>query len=261
MAISHKVITTDFYEDLGYPKSLLLDGILSHGYEFPTLSYDAVDSKVPLPFIWMRSVGSSANGFAFECFMDEIAYEIKSDPLDLRLSYLKNEPRFVRLLEKLAELTSWRINLRPNHGKGISVLRLRNSVVGHVAAVSKSEDGGIKLDKITVVIDCGIVINPDIVRQQVEGATIMGLSSSFKKEITISDGKVDQENYDTYPILSISETPEIEVHIIDSSEEPGGVGEVGMPGVAPAVVNAIFDLTGHRIRKLPYDLTRDYPVG
>jgi isoquinoline 1-oxidoreductase beta subunit len=143
----------------------------------------------------------------------------------------------------------------------MAVLRLRNSIIGHVAEVSKSEDGGIKLEKITAVIDCGIVVNPAIVRQQVEGAIIMGLSSSFKKEITISQGKVDQQNYDTYPVLSISETPKIEVNIMKNNEEPGGVGEVGMPGVAPAVVNAISDLTGHRIRKLPYDLTSAYPTG
>ena len=256
--VSHKVITTDFYEDLGYPKSLLLDGILSHAYEFPNLSYDAVDSKVPLPFIWMRSVGSSANGFALECFMDEIANEVKSDPLDIRISFLEKAPRFVKVLEKLAQLTSWRTPSQNDHGKGLAILSLRNSIIGHVAQVSALEGGGINLEKITAVIDCGIMINPDIVRQQVEGAIIMGLSSSFKKEITISHGKVDQQNFDTYPILRISETPEIEVHVMKNNEEPGGVGEVGMPGVAPAVANAIFDLTGYRIRKLPYDLSSSH---
>jgi isoquinoline 1-oxidoreductase beta subunit len=186
--------------------------------------------------------------------MDELAHELEIDPLDFRLQYLHNTPRFIGVLEELAKQSSWRNPNDSNRAKGMAILKLRDSIVGHVAEISRNEDSKITIDKITAVIDCGIVINPDIVRQQVEGAIVMGLSSSFKKEITISKGQVDQKNFDTYPILRFSECPDIDVHIIASKEDPGGVGEVGMPGAAPAVANAYFDLTGKRIRKLPFDL-------
>ena len=253
-ALSHKVISTDFYTALDYPVSALLDGILSHGYDFDNMSYDLVDSKVPIPFIWMRSVGSSGNGFAHECFIDELAHEVKTDPLDFRLNYLRNSPRFIGVLEELAIQSSWRDPTDFNEAKGMAILRLRDTIVGHVALLSRKESGSINLNRIIVVVDCGIVINPDIVKQQIEGGTVMGLSSSFKKEITIHKGKVNENNYDSYPIVRYSECPEIETHIISSTENPGGIGEVGMPGIAPAVLNAYFNLTGRRIRKLPFDL-------
>jgi isoquinoline 1-oxidoreductase beta subunit len=186
--------------------------------------------------------------------MDELAHEVETDPLDFRLKYLHNSPRFLGVLEELAKQSSWRDPTDSNEAKGMAILRLRDSIVGHVAVLSRKESGSINLDRIIVVVDCGIVINPDIVKQQIEGGTVMGLSSSFKKEITLNEGKVNENNYDSYPIVRYSECPEIETHIISSTENPGGIGEVGMSGVAPAVLNAYFNLTGKRIRKLPFDL-------
>ena len=255
-AFSHKVVTTDYYELLGYDADYdpPVSGIATHAYEFLNRSYDSVNSSVPIPYIWMRSTWVSANGFAHECFVDEVAHASGVDPLDFRLSYLRNAPRFVAVLEKLADLTDWRQAKKPGTGRGMAILRLRDSIIGHVAEVSRDEQNRIRIDKITAVIDCGVVIHPDTVKQQVEGATIMGLSSSFKKAITLTRGRVDQQNYDTFPILRYAESPDIEVHVMSSNEDPGGVGEVGMPGAAPSVANALFDLTGTRIRKLPYDL-------
>ena len=126
--------------------------------------------------------------------------------------------------------------------------------MGNVAQVSRDGNGKIRMDKITSVVDCGIAVNPDIVRQQIEGGIVMGLTASFKGEITLAKGKVEQSNFDNYDMLRFSECPEIEVHVMPSTEEPGGVGEVGMPPAAPAIANAIFDLTGKRIRKLPFEL-------
>lgn len=251
-AFGHKVVTTDYYA----PKhnKYILDGVITHAYDFPNLSYDAVNSKVPIPYIWMRGVWCSTNGFAQECFIDEVAHELGLDPLDFRLEHLKHASRFTAVLEELSKLTGWRTAKKPNTGKGIAILRLRDSIVGHVAELSHDENNRIVIDKITAVVDCGIVINPDIVKQQMEGAIVMGLSTSFKNEITISKGKVEQNNFDSYHILRYDECPQIEVHIMPSEEDPGGVGEVGMPGAAPAVANAFFDLTGKRIRKLPFDL-------
>jgi isoquinoline 1-oxidoreductase beta subunit len=253
-AFYHKVVTTDYYEEIPMDNHYILDGVITHAYDFPNLSYDSVNSKIPIPCIWMRGVWCATNGFAQESFIDEVAHELGLDPLDFRLEHLRHASRFIAVLEKLSKLTGWRTAKKPNTGKGIAILRLRDSIVGHVAELSHDENNRTVIDKITAVVDCGIVVNPDIVKQQMEGAIVMGLSTSFKNEITIVEGKVEQHNFDSYHLMRYDECPEIEVHIIPSKEEPGGIGEVGMPGAAPAVANALFNLTGKRIRKLPFDL-------
>jgi isoquinoline 1-oxidoreductase beta subunit len=254
VAFNHKVVTTDYYDLIGGDNPLNMEDLANHEYQFPNHSYDLVASQIPVPFIWMRAVWSCTNGYAQECFVDEMADEMGQDPLDFRLKYLGHLPRFAALLEKLSDLTAWKEVIKPNTGQGIAITKMRGTIVGNVAQVSRDKNGKIRIDKITSVVDCGIVVNPDIVRQQVEGAIIMGLTASFKGEITLAKGKVEQSNFDNYDMLRYPECPEIEVHVMPSSEEPGGIGEVGMPPAGPAVANAIFDLTGKRIRKLPFEL-------
>ncbi len=254
VAFKHKVVTTDYYDLVPFDNPIMMEDLANHEYQFPNFSYDLVDSQNPVPFIWMRGVWSCTNGYAQECFVDEMADEMSQDPLDFRLKYLRHVPRFTAILEKLSDLTGWKHVKKPNTGKGVAIINMRDTIVGNVAEVSRDERGKIRMDKITSVVDCGIVVNPDIVRQQVEGAIVMGLTASFKGEITLAKGKIEQSNFHNYDMLRFSECPDIEVHVMPSHEAPGGVGEVGMPAAAPAVANAIFDLTGMRIRKLPFDL-------
>ena len=254
VAFSHKVSTTDYYINMGFENKYIMDGI-HHAYEFANVSHDAVDSQVPIPYLWMRSVRSCMSGFAQESFIDEMAHAAGKDPMEFRLLYLKKAPRFIDVLNRLYELTNWGTSKGPGRGRGISIMTLRDSIIGQAAELSRNKEGKVRISKITAVVDCGVVINPDSAKQQIEGAIVMGLSSAFQTEITIENGKAVQNNYNSFIICRYSECPEIKVELISSKEDPGGLGEVGMPGAAPAVANALFDLTGKRIRKLPFDLT------
>lgn len=209
-----------------------------------------VDPGVPVT-IW-RSVGSSYNAFVVESFADELAQEAGMNPAAWRREFLAGRPRHLAVLERLVTESGWGTPA-PGRHRGMAVHEAFGSVTGQVAEVSV--DGGrIRVHRVTCVIDCGSVVNPDIVRQQMEGGILFGLTAALEGELTLRDGAIVEGNFDRYRMLRLGETPEIDVHIIDSDAEPGGVGEPGTPPIAPAVANAVFAATGQRLRELPLRL-------
>lgn len=221
------------------------DGI-SH-YSFSDIPLD-----VPIPVMWWRSVYASTNGFAFESFIDELAVEASKDPLDFRRQHL-GEERYQHLINKLEEVTGWK-SRKKNEGYGVAITECFSSIVGEVVKVSKAADGKLKIDKVWAVMDCGWYVNPDIIKAQVEGSIIMALGAATIHATHFMDGKAVEQNFNTYKMPRITDSPEIEIHIVDNEEKAGGVGEPGLPPFTPALTNAIFDLTGIRIRKLPFSL-------
>jgi len=197
-----------------------------------------------------RSVGASQNAFAVECFVDELAVAAGRDPLEFRLAALKHAPRHRAVLELAADEADWHRGMAKGKGYGIAVYHSYGSWVAQVAEVSARKDG-FKVERNVCAIDCGTVVNPDAVKAQVEGAIVFGLSAALHGEITLRDGAVRQSGFLDYPILRMRDTPEIEVHLVQSRAHPGGVGEPGVPPVAPAVANALFAATGRRARRLP----------
>lgn len=216
------------------------------------ISIQDVYFDTPLPIMWWRSVYASTNGFAYESFIDELALEAGKDPLDFRRKYLQDE-RCQRLIDKMEAVSGWK-DRRKNEGFGCAITECFASTVGQVVKVSKRAGGGIKIDKVWVVLDCGWYVNPDIIKAQVEGSVIMALGAATMHEITYKDGLAEQKNFYAYQMPRITDIPAIEVFIMENNEDAGGVGEPGLPPFSPALTNAIFDLTGKRIRKLPFSL-------
>ncbi|WP_462250720.1 xanthine dehydrogenase family protein molybdopterin-binding subunit [Ferruginibacter sp.] len=215
------------------------------------ISFSEVIFETPIPTMWWRSVYASTNGFAFESFMDELAVAAEKDPLELRRQYLKEE-RLHFLIDKLQEVSGWK-NKKKNAGYGAAITECFGGTVGQVVKISK-DNGRIKIDKVWAVIDCGWYVNPDTIKAQVEGAIVMALGAATIHEITFKDGLVEQKNFYAYPMPRINHVPPIEVYIMENTADAGGVGEPGLPAFAPALTNAIYDLTGKRIRKLPFSL-------
>jgi len=223
------------------------------GYFGSIPHYSFGDSPVesPVPVMWWRSVYASTNGFAFESFIDELSVLAAKDPLDFRRQHLGE--RYNLLIDKLEQVTNWKAR-KKNEGYGVAITECFSSIVGEVVKVSKTAEGKVKIDKVWAVMDCGWYVNPDIIKAQVEGSIIMALGAATKHETTFKDGKAVERNFDSYKMPRISETPEIEVYIMDNDEKAGGVGEPALPPFTPALTNAIFDLTSKRIRKLPFSL-------
>ena len=230
-----------------------IEGLVK-GYleSFPNYSFGDVPTDSPIPVMWWRSVYSSTNGFAYESFMDELAHAAGKDPLHFRRQHLWND-RYQALIDKLDEITKWKSRGK-NEGWGVAITECFGSTVGEVVKVSKNANGKVQIDKVTALVDCGWYVNPDIIRQQVEGAITMAIGAATIHETHFEDGMAVEKNFDKYKMPRINNIPEIEVHIMENNERPGGVGEPGLPPLAPALCNAIFDLTGKRIRKLPFNL-------
>ncbi|MDH4091200.1 MAG: xanthine dehydrogenase family protein molybdopterin-binding subunit [Cyclobacteriaceae bacterium] len=229
------------------------EGLLETYLEsLPNYSFGDIPLDAPVPVMWWRSVYSSTNGFAFESFMDELAISAGKDPLDFRRQHLWGG-RYQELLKKLEEVSGWKTRSK-NGGYGVAITECFSSIVGEVVKVSKKTDGKIKIDKVWAVMDCGWYVNPDIIRAQVEGSIIMALGAATVHATHFEDGKAVEQNFNTYKMPRITDTPEIEVHIMENEEKAGGAGEPGLPPFTPALTNAIFDLTGKRIRKLPFAL-------
>ena len=215
------------------------------------VSYALVNVGVPVGF-W-RSVGASQNVFVTECFFDEVARAAGKDPVALRRELLKDHPRHRAVLELAAQKAGWGTPLAAGHARGIAVAESFASFVAQVAEVS-IENGKVRVHRVVCAVDCGTVVNPNIVAAQMEGAIIFGLTAALKGEITLANGRVQQSNFNDYPLLRFDESPRIEVYIVPSTDPPGGVGEPGVPPIAPAVANAVYALTGTPVRKLPIRL-------
>jgi len=220
-------------------------------YGIPNLQVDLHTPKMAVPVLWWRSVGHSHNGFAVEAFFDELAHAGGQDPFELRRKLLANQPRMKALLELVAEKAKWGSPLPKGRGRGIATHFSFDSYVAQVAEVSVDTNGEVHVHKVVCGVDCGRVINPDSVIAQMQGGVVFGLSAALKDEITFENGRVQQRNFHDYQMVRMNEAPEIEVHIMPSTEPPTGVGEPGVPPVAPAVANAIFAATGKRVRRLP----------
>jgi isoquinoline 1-oxidoreductase beta subunit len=257
MAFQNKMAAQDMDHQSGgdntsYNGSTIESFLKPYFESIPHYNFADIPTESPIPVMWWRSVYASTNGFAYESFMDEVALAAGKDPLDFRRGLLR-EDRYQNLIDILEEKTGWKSRGK-NSGWGVAITECFGSIVGEAVKVSKKADGKLKLDKVVAIMDCGWYVNPDTIRQQVEGCIIMALGAATKHETHFEDGKAVEKNFDTYKMPRIQDIPEIEVHIVDNDEKAGGVGEPGLPPFAPALCNAIFDLTGKRIRKLPFVL-------
>ena len=228
------------------------EGVSDIAYDIPNILVDYQLVKSPIPLGFWRSVGASQNGFFSESFIDELAAAAKKDPYEFRRHLLAKSPRHLAVLNLAAEKAGWGNPLPKGVYRGIAMLRSFSTYVAEVAEVAvDSSRGRLKVQRVVCAVDCGRPVNPAVIEQQVMGAVIYGLTAGLKSEITIDKGRVVQTNFDDNPVVRMNEAPVVEVHIIQSTEGPTGMGEPAVPPVTPAVCNAIFAATGKRIRRLP----------
>ncbi|MCC6241414.1 MAG: xanthine dehydrogenase family protein molybdopterin-binding subunit [Gemmatimonadaceae bacterium] len=242
------------------PDRTIAEGTWDQPYEFAALRATQSRVHLPVPVGLWRSVGHSHQAFFLESFLDEIAVATKRDPVELRRGLLAHHERARRVLELAAERSGWGTSLAVRDdgqpcARGIALHESYGSIVAQVAEVSLSAERRTRVHRVVAAVDCGFVLNPNIVKQQIEGAVVMGLAAALSGEITFEQGRVQQSNFHDYPVLRFSECPIIETHLVPSLDEPKGIGEPGLPPIAPAVANALFALTGERLRSLPLRLT------
>ena len=230
--------------------AMALDGV-DIPYAIPNLRTERVEDDPGIPTGPWRSVGASQNAFVVESFVDELAGAAGKDPLAFRLELLAGSPRHRRVLELVAEKSGWGTPCPEDRHRGLAVYFSFGSWVAEVAEVSLLATGEVRVHRIVCAVDCGSVVNPDTVVSQMEGAIVYGLTAALKGEVTIRNGGVVQDSFRDYPLLAMAEMPTIDVHIVPSDEPPGGVGEPGLPPIAPAVANAVFAARGRRVRRLP----------
>ena len=228
-----------------------VEGAADLAYAVPNLYVDLHSPRPGVPVLWWRSVGHSHTAFVVESFIDELAHAAGKDPFEYRRALLGSQPRHKGVLELAAAKAGWGKPLPAGRARGIAVHASFGSFVAQVAEVSMSPRGQVKVHRVVAAVDCGQYVNPDTIAAQIEGGVAFGLSAALHGQITLKGGRVVQSNFHDYEVLRLNEMPEVEVHIQPSGEKPGGVGEPGVPPVAPAVANAIFALTGSRVRRLP----------
>jgi isoquinoline 1-oxidoreductase beta subunit len=231
-----------------------VDGAIDLAYSLPNKRVEYRRVEPPgVPTAFWRSVGPSHNVFVVESFVDELAAAAKRDPVAYRRALLDASPRARAVLDLVAEKAGWGAALPERVGRGVSLQTVVGSYMALVAEAEAAKDGSPRVRRVVCAIDCGSVVNPDTVRAQVQSAVIFGVTAALYGKITIKGGRVEQTNFDTYQVLRMDEAPEIEVHIVPSTEAPGGVGEAGTSAVMPAIANAMFAATGRRARELPID--------
>jgi len=222
-------------------------------YDIPNLYIEFLLSDLPIPVAPWRSVQNGPNAFVIESFIDELAHAAKKDPLEFRLQNLKTSMRASRVLETAAEKAGWGKSLAKGQGRGIAQHCCFGTYVAQVVDLSVNEkDGSVKVNRVVAAVDCGPVVNPNTIKAQIEGGVTIALSTALKEEVKFASGGVKSANFSDYGVIRMSEVPEIEVHIVESKESMGGIGEPGVPPTAPAVGNAIFSATGARIRRIPF---------
>ena len=263
LAFQHKVISPSIGATLGNPHKAdsvdktMTEGISEQQYEIPNVDNRYVFADLQVPTGYWRAVTSTTLAFAHECFIDEMAHKAGKDPFDYRMAMLTKASDTKRVLTKLREVSNWDKPLPAGWGRGVAQYEFFAGLAGHVVEVSKQKDGSVKVEKVICVIDLGTVVNPDMVRAQTEGAIAMAITAATKPGITFANGAAQQANFDTNPMVRINEMPVVEVHILaEGGPVIKGVGEPGLPPVAPALANAIFMATGKRVRRLPMDLSK-----
>lgn len=256
----HRIVCQSFIIGTALESMIIKDGVDTIAvegaselpYYFPNMQVEWHRGMNLVPTLWMRSVGHSYNAYVKECFIDELATAAGKDPYQFRRALMDKHARLRNVLDVAASISGWSKALPSGRARGIAVHESFKSFIAQVAEVSVSNEGKLTVHKVWVAIDCGPVINPGNVKAQMEGSVIFGLTSALYGNISFKEGKVEQSNFYDYKMLRINEAPEVEVKIIDSTDSMGGVGEPGVPCVAPAVANAVFVLTKKRLRQLPF---------
>jgi len=229
-----------------------VEGFANTSYWIPNLRVGCMLKNTHVPVMFWRSVGSSQNAFFMESYIDELAYAAGQDPYKFRRALLMHRPDFIGVLDKIAEKGNWGQPLAAGRGRGIAIHECFGTIVGQVAEVTVSRKGEVRVDRVVAAVDCGHVVNPSIVEAQIESGVIYGLSAALYGEITIKDGRVEQSNFDSYQVVTLADTPKIEVYLaLSGGKKWGGIGEPGTAPTAPAVANAVFAATGTRVRSLP----------
>ena len=259
LAWRQHIVCQSFMVNTPFEGAMIIDGVdqaavegaADLAYNIPNLLVNWHQAPAGVPTLWWRSVGHSHTAFAIESFLDELAHAAGKDPYDYRRALLEHQPRHSRVLDLAAQKSGWGTPLPAGQGRGLAVHASFGSYVAQVAEVSVSPAGKIKVHRVVCAVDCGPVVNPDTVRAQMEGGIVFGLTAALYGEITFEHGRVPQGNFNDYPMLRLKDMPAVEVYIVPSTDRMGGVGEPGVPPIAPAVANAIFAATGKRLRRLP----------
>jgi isoquinoline 1-oxidoreductase beta subunit len=231
-----------------------VEGASNLPYEIPAMLVDLHTTKGAVPVQWWRSVGSTHTAFSTETFIDELAAAAGKDPVAFRRAMLAKHPRHRGVLDLAAAKAGWGKPLPKGRARGVAVHESFNTFVAQVAEVTLLDKGAFRVDRVVCAVDCGVAVNPDVIRAQMEGGIGYGLSAALHGAITLKDGRVEQSNFHDYRPLRINEMPRVEVYIVPSNEKPTGVGEPGVPPIAPAVANALAAATGQRLRNLPLKL-------
>ncbi|MGI3900621.1 MAG: molybdopterin cofactor-binding domain-containing protein [Janthinobacterium lividum] len=256
----HKLVGQSFMKGTGFEAAMFkggvdstaVEGVADMPYAVPNRLVEWQDAPSPVSTLWWRSVGHSHTAQAMEVMIDDLAHAAGQDPVAFRLALLKDHPRHAGVLKLAAEKAKFGETLAPGKGRGVAVHESFNTYVAMVADVTVN-GADVKVDRVVVAVDCGIAINPDIIKAQMAGGVGYGLGAALRNQITFDKGMVEQANFDSYEPLRMSDMPVVEVYIMPSGEVPTGVGEPGVPPIAPAVSNAIFAATGKRLRSLPFD--------
>jgi isoquinoline 1-oxidoreductase beta subunit len=223
-------------------------------YELPNMRVEYLRVEPPaVPTAFWRSVGPSHNVFVVESFMDELAIAAKQDPVAYRLALLDKTPRAKAVLALAAQKAGWGEKLPDRVGRGVSLQFAFATYMAHVAEVEVAKDGNVRVRRVVCAVDCGTVVNPDTVEAQIQSAIMFGITAALYGEITLKNGRVEQTNFDSYQILRLEQAPAVEVHIVQTSDPPGGMGEAGTSAIVPAIGNAIFAASGKRLRRMPVD--------
>jgi len=252
--VGQSIISGTFFEQAMIKNGIdatSVEGAQDIPYNIPNTFVDLHSPKTGVPVLWWRSVGHSHTAFVVESFIDELAHAAGKDPYEFRKGLLTEHPRHKGVLELAAQKAGWGSPLAEGRARGIAVHESFGSFVAQVAEVSVKPSGEVRVHRVVCAIDCGRFVNPDIVEAQMESGIVFGLTAALHGAITFKDGRVEQSNFHDYPLLRMEQMPRVEVHIMPSKENPQGVGEPGVPPIAPAVANAIFASTGKRIRRLP----------
>ncbi|MFO7594161.1 MAG: xanthine dehydrogenase family protein molybdopterin-binding subunit [Pseudomonadota bacterium] len=231
-----------------------VEGAENMPYAVPNMTVDLITTELKVPVQWWRSVGSTHTAFAVETFIDRLARSAGQDPLEYRRMLLSGYPRHLGVLNLAAEKAGWGEPMKEGRARGVAVHKSFNSYVAEVAEVTLHDEKSFSVDKVVIAVDCGVAVNPDVIRAQMEGGMGYGLSPTLLSEITLEKGAVKQSNFNDYRMINIGQMPKVEVHIVKSAEPPTGVGEPATPVIAPAVANALTSLTGERFDRLPLRL-------